>query len=501
MHSTIHNIVSIFEEAVSKNPDKIALIEGRRRLSYTALNAKVRNASIRYQALGIEKGTKVLVLIPISIDLYINILALFKIGASIIFVDEWSKKERLEACIKTVGIDVLVSGWKGKILRYFHPSLRQIPRSIVYQDVLSPNSVEEVSIKGKDSALVTYTTGSTGSPKAANRTHRFLYAQFIELKNTLQHNEIEVLMTTLPIIVLLGLGLNKTVVLPRYNYKSAADSDFDALGMDLLQHQVDTFITSPFILDELVKTESSYKGLRSIYVGGASIFKESAKRWKHKFTSSKIELIYGSTEVEPIAKIPIDDFLDTKATHRGTCVGRVNKNLDLKIVDIHQSTPSSYLEVEDGSIGEIIVAGDHVLEDYLGDTSIIRRSKIQEGKLLWHRTGDAGYVLDGVLYLVGRASQMISLKGQTYGIFEVEEYLKSFRHVKNGTVMKKEGESFVVLEGYVSSLEKEIIQNYLGNAYFIDSFKIPMDPRHHSKIDYPSLRRLLHQQYTPTVEV
>ena len=277
MHSTIHNIVSIFEEAVSNDPDKIALIEGRRRLTYTALNAKVRNASIRYQALGIEKGTKVLVLIPVSIDLYINILALIKIGASIIFVDEWSKKERLEACIKTVGIDVLVSGWKGKILRYFHPSLRQIPRSIVYQDVLSPNSVKEVSIEGKDSALVTYTTGSTGSPKAANRTHRFLYAQFIELKKTLQHNEIEVLITTLPIIVLLGLGLNKTVVLPRYNYKSAADSDFDALGMDLIQHQVDTFITSPFILDELVKTESSYKGLRSIYVGGAAIFKENPK--------------------------------------------------------------------------------------------------------------------------------------------------------------------------------------------------------------------------------
>ena len=484
MKKQIENIASVFEQAAKATPNKVAFISDHKHITYQQLLEKVEQCSARYQSKGIQKGTKVLLLIPVSIELYINMLALFRIGAIIVFVDEWSSSKRIKECISIVGIDVLITTWKGRFFSLLKSGLRKIPKTIVYKDCNGFQKNQSIQVDENSSALVTYTTGSTGTPKAANRTHQFLSAQYHEIFNILNQEPIEVMMTTLPIVVLIGVGMGATIVLPSYNHKNPEATNFNHFAKEIKLHNVDTLITSPFVLDQMSESSSDHSTIRKVYVGGAAIFKENAKKWRSALQDSTIELIYGSTEVEPIATIGIDQFLNIKSDQQGVCVGRINENLQLKINKIDAHSNIKFESVPEGSIGEIIVAGDHVLSSYFGGEEIMKNSKIKKGNTLWHKTGDAGYILDGLLYLVGRASQMISIQNKTYGIFEIEAYLKSFPKVKNGTAIQVQNRTVIILDGFVTDAEKIQIQEKYSDVIVVEGYAIPMDPRHHSKIDY-----------------
>jgi acyl-CoA synthetase (AMP-forming)/AMP-acid ligase II len=129
--------------------------------------------------------------------------------------------------------------------------------------------------------------------------------------------------------------------------------------------------------------------------------------------------------------------------------------------------------------GEICVAGDHVLKEYFGGDEA-RLTKISDEGVLWHRTGDAGYLSDdGDLYLMGREKHRFEFDG-------VVRYRLPYELLFNGsaTVVLQHGKPVVVSEATQNDAD-------VNGMAVIHVDALPRDPRHRSKIDYDQLESMV----------
>ena len=235
--------------------------------------------------------------------------------------------------------------------------------------------------------------------------------------------------------------------------------------------------------------------------------------------SSKNWILYGSTEVEPIAHIESREMLSIKppkwinTTKIGVNVGRIDKALDYKFINIEADTTSQNVEVKDievgnGEVGELIVAGEHVCEGYYRNQEAFARAKIR-GKhgVVWHRTGDLARVdEDGFLWIVGRKHNVIKRGTEYFFPVRPEIILKDLSHVVNAAYLninhnnKNSIIAVATLDERNKKMEEicneEITKVFKKERLPLDGVvfmeEIPMDVRHHSKVDYGRLREKLY---------
>lgn len=491
------NCVQHFFDAAKKSPDHQAIITENESISYLELKREVM-ATVRYfESKGIKAGDRVLVFVPMSVDLYRIVLALFGMGATAVFLDEWVSKKRMEMCCKIADCAGFIGTTKAHILRFFSKELRAIPITLkIKHSFKAEEKFELFSPEINHTALITFTTGSTGTPKAANRTHAFLMAQFEAIKNKLQPKPSDVVMPVLPIVLFINLGVGSTSVI--YRYKSTKLSSIKPkVVFDLMKkHGVNQVISSPSFINELsnyvMKIGKNPIILSSIYTGGAPVFPNEAKRFAQAFPEAHIEIIYGSTEAEPISAVPVGELMASEGKEKGLLVGFPDSSAEVKIIPFRDEVieVNEHEELEtcpQGAIGEIIVAGNHVLTSYFNNPEALRRAKIWHGPKLYHRTGDSGYFdTDGRLFLVGRSTQAIKVENEVIYPFIFEDELQRFEGVKRGTILKLSERIFVVIElkrGGDKTEVEALLRSWLMFDFELVFRTIPLDKRHHGKID------------------
>src|SRR5262249_39755270 len=106
-------------------------------------------------------------------------------------------------------------------------------------------------VAASDAALVTFTTGSTGTPKAAVRSHAFLWAQHLALQDHLRLPQDDVDLPTLPGFVLNNLAVGCTTVLPDFDPRRPADIDPAAIHRQMTAERVTTTGGSPAFYERL----------------------------------------------------------------------------------------------------------------------------------------------------------------------------------------------------------------------------------------------------------
>ncbi|NJO65764.1 MAG: AMP-binding protein [Richelia sp. RM2_1_2] len=149
-----------------------------------------------------------------GIDLYRVVLAIFSIGAVAVFVDEWVSVKRLSLCCKIAKCKALIAPFPYRIAGLFISEIRNIPLFLSAKKQLRTNKkIDLATTSASDSALITFTTGSTGIPKAVDRSHGFLKSQFDALHPLLKG---DINMPMLPIVLLLNLGLGVTSVIAAF---------------------------------------------------------------------------------------------------------------------------------------------------------------------------------------------------------------------------------------------------------------------------------------------
>ncbi len=490
------NVVELFTKKSAEFPQKAAIIHGNRKISYSELSDEVEKTASYFLSKGITEGDRVLVFLPMSIDLYRVTLALFYVGATAVFLDEWVSWKRLRICSKIASCKGYIGTRKAKLLRLATPELRDIPLHLN----TTGRSQQNTPCRQVDSAhpaLITFTTGSTGTPKATVRSHQQLLHQFEALVHEINVGPNDVDLTLLPIVLLINLGIGATSVIVNYKAKKPKQALKDAVGA-IDGNDVTKITGSPYFILELVsflyKNKLAVLSLRNMVTGGAPVFPNQAKQIIDSLPNVGLTVVYGSTEAEPISAIDGNQLITNHTLKKGLPVGEVYHGTQLAIINISDQPIGplskenfSTLHQKPSNIGEIVVTGSHVLNRYFANQEAYQRNKIEVERTVWHRTGDSGYLQDGELYLTGRCKQLIFRNGKVISPFVVENQLAQIPEVRIGTILERESRIILVIE----KSNKNSIEANAFDGFIFDEIRylrhIPRDPRHHSKIDYEKL--------------
>src|SRR4029077_2110296 len=123
---------------------------------------------------------------PMVAELYVFLLALFHLGAVGIFLDPSAGREHVERCCGIYPPRMFFGAARAHLLRLVSPAVRRIgvfvgaswqPRTVSLSLLRAEHRKDIRPVADQAPALVTFTSGSTGMPKAAVRTHHFLLAQ------------------------------------------------------------------------------------------------------------------------------------------------------------------------------------------------------------------------------------------------------------------------------------------------------------------------------------
>jgi acyl-CoA synthetase (AMP-forming)/AMP-acid ligase II len=500
------NLMELFDKNVKDHPNIPALSMSSRNQTWTyqELSSKVNQATAYFRNLGIQKGDGVLILVPMSFELYTTLLALFKLGAVAVFIDPQSSKQHINACIKKYPLKAFIGVRKAHLLRLINKDIREIPLHMTmgylpftkdfnkyYQQDI--RELKKVTVDDNDPALITFTSGSTGNPKAAVRTHAFLLKQYEVLSKNMLFKKGEIDISTLPVFVLANLAAGMHSVIPNVNLLRPAEVDGSVLLEDIKRYKATRFGGSPTLVDKITQHINDYSelSLTHVYLGGGPVYPKILKGLQEKLPQSNVYGLYGSTEAEPIAHTSSFDYDSKKvketSTGNGLYVGDIVEEIKVKIVD--GSKLKSHMDEIDTIIcehGEILVNGDHVLKGYLNGEGD-EENKVNVKGEIWHRTGDAGYFDEqGKLWLLGRYSQRIITGDKVIYPFAVEAAL--FDKGYQSAVILHDDEPCIVVE--TKKPDENVLKN-IGISKVLIVEKIPRDKRHNAKVDYGALKTFI----------
>jgi acyl-CoA synthetase (AMP-forming)/AMP-acid ligase II len=374
-------------------------------------------------------------------------------------------------------------------------------------------------VYSNDTALITFTTGSSGRPKGADRTHEFLSSQHEALKSTIPYEYNDLDLPAFPIFSLNNLAEGVSTIIPITDIGTPTPFDPVMLISQIVSQKVTCTTLSPSMVTgiaEFCKVNNIIiEDIKRIVTGGAPISNEVLISLKKSMPNAQILVLYGSTEVEPIAHIEVNDIINGNNNDLqidGVKVGTIVPELEYKIIKINKNPidlkNKSWKEIETGNKGpgELIVSGLHVCKSYYNDPEAVIRAKIIDvnGKI-WHRTGDVA-ILDenNNIWLIGRVHNTIVRKGKYLFPVGTEILLKNYPCVAKSAYIgipdEEIGEKAYVVISLKESFDKEktlseIMKLLEINNIIYDQIEvlddIPMDPRHHSKVEYELLRKKL----------
>jgi acyl-CoA synthetase (AMP-forming)/AMP-acid ligase II len=511
------NITHRLQEQADALGDQAALIDrhrGQRRcLTYRELlDATEAGASLLTRH-GLEPGDTVLFFHPVRIGLYVALLSVLRAGMTAMFIDPSAGRGLIKRCCALHQPKAFFGSPKAHLLRLLVPAIRRIQQHYVtgtwlpgacrWDHTLERTSTNAVvDCENDHPALITFTSGSTGQPKAVARTHRFLLAQHHALERSLSLKQGQVDLITLPVFVLENLASGLTSVLADTDLAKpgAADVDVEAVSQQITEENVERVAASPAFLQRLLTESRSIRPIQHVYTGGAPVFPPLLDALHAAQPTATIHGVYGSTEVEPMADLPYDSITEedrqAMRSGKGLLVGKPVDEVDLVILpDQWGHLIESAIPCLANTPGEIAVAGDHVLTGYLhgkGD----EETKFQSAGRTWHRTGDAGYLDEqGRLWLLGRCSAKIEDTRGTLYPFTVETSLSFMPEIARSAAIQIGTHRVLALEfADKNTQDLSAIQEAVAWASF-DDFKvqttIPVDRRHNAKIDYTALRVVL----------
>ena len=196
--------------------DKTALIQGDKRISYSELLDNGLRLGGLLRRKGVQTGNNVLVFLPLSIELYTAMIGAWSIGAAAIFVDFSRGVKFVNESIERLKPDIIVCDHITGIVRNMYPKMRKI-EALIAKDTGMSADIEKV--EANHPAILTFTSGTTGVPKIAVRTHGFLINQYNVLREHMDFDENNIDLGTLPVFTLANLAANMITLLPDKSYQ------------------------------------------------------------------------------------------------------------------------------------------------------------------------------------------------------------------------------------------------------------------------------------------
>lgn len=467
------NLIEDFLGEAGRQPERIAIIDkAGTAISYGALEQRSGRLAARFTGRGIGKGDRVLIGLFPGLDLYAGLAALWRLGAVAVFPEPAMGLAGFRHAARVTLPKGILTGTAIGLLSRVLPETRGIPVRLSEK----AEGVEPIdgceTLRPEDPALISFTSGSTGLPKAIERTHGLMRAQHLALAPLIASEKEEIDVVAFPAFVLTCIGHGTTAVMPTWNLRR-----HDRMNPDVLVRLIEAtgatrLLVPPVTVSRLVDTDLR-GSIHRVMTGGGPLYPDVARSFLKGHPGIGLTNVYGSTEAEPIAHAHLEDLSEADweaaASGKGLPAGGPVPEARLRFVD-----------------DEILVAGPHVNRGYL-DPARNAETKLVEGDTVWHRTGDAGRLDEaGRLWLLGRHG---AARDGLFG-FAVETAARLWPGVTGAAfTIDGEGRPVLFLSGNAACLaDWRDRARALGDQEIIHVGNIPMDRRHRSK---PDTRRLL----------
>ncbi|WP_205690232.1 non-ribosomal peptide synthetase [Chengkuizengella sediminis] len=451
------SIIQLFEEQVSKTPDKIAIRFNEKQYSYQQLNAKVNQLARLLINKGLQKESIVGLLTHHSIESVISMLAVLKAGGAYMPIDPDYPEDRITYMLSDSDCKMLLVNFE--YCTEFNREVINLCNDEIFKGDTSNLNTEYFM---SHLAYVIYTSGSTGKPKGVMIEQQGLVNYIWWAKQMYVKDEYEVF----PLYSSLAFDLTITSIFtPLISggkivvYRS--DEDEYVLYKIRSENQSTVVKLTPSHLSLLKDMDNVNSSIKRFIVGGEDLSVNLSRKIIESF-GGNVEIYneYGPTET--VVGCMIHKYNIEKDAKSSVPIGKPAHNVNIYILD------SNFNPVPINEVGEMYISGDGVARGYLNREDLTKErflcNPFHSGKRMY-QTGDlARFNLEGQIEYLGRSDHQVKINGYRIELGEIEKQLLNVSSIKEAVVIDGEHENeSKFLCAYFVSTQEEMTSNQVRN--------------------------------------
>ena len=409
---------------------------------YGELRNRVASMRGALDGLGLGKGDRVALLCGNTIEFVISYFACLGRGIVCVPLNPTAPAPELQRELSVVGARAVVvapsavSGWSS-VNRAALPNLVHViaatgdlTDALHFNDLVTHAPAPIIELEADHLAIMLFTSGTAGSPKAAMLSHGNLRSNLDQLSQVRKLDGTDVVYGVLPLFHIFGLNVvlayslmrgSSIVLIERFDPMTAVETIRD--------RKVTLIPGAPPLWMAFEQMPSlptdTFASVRTALTGASKMPEHTTHSLYERFGLLVTEG-YGLTECSPVVTTTTDVDRATALAKIGS-IGRVLPGVEVRVVDENGDNALR------GDSGEIWVRGPNVFRGYFEDAQATARALTADG---WLRTGDVAVVdEDGFLYLVDRAKDLIIVSGFNVYPAEVEEAILEHGAVAQAAVV------------------------------------------------------------------
>jgi len=441
------NLATMLHETVVADPDKACVIIGGTTLSYAQVEHMSGLVAGNLLGLGLAPGSKVAVQLPNIPQFLFAYFGVLRAGLVMVPLNPLLTAPEVAYHLANSDAEVLITfemfavaahrgaETAGGISTYVvSGGAGERPEGAHrFEDLCEPVDIPDiVPTTADDTAVLLYTSGTTGKPKGAELTHFQLFMNCSVAGELVGFEQDDVALAVLPLFHVFGLSsvLNASVrfgttmvLVPRFEIVPVLDA--------IERSRATIFIGVPTMYVALLHTDTTGRDLSSLRVaisGGAAIPGEVIRAFEEKFEGVLILEGYGLSETASTTTFNI-----SAEQRKVLSIGKPVWGVQVRIVDSFDKPLPPGAE----HVGEIVVRGHNVMKSYYKNPEATAEAMVGG----WFHTGDLAYADDdGYLFIVDRKKDLIIRGGFNVYPREVEEVLYEHPAVAEVAVIGKADE-------------------------------------------------------------
>jgi acyl-CoA synthetase (AMP-forming)/AMP-acid ligase II len=406
------------EQAADRFGDREALRAGDDRWSFVELDARSNAFAHHLAALGVGAGDRVAVMTSNRVEFVIAVFAISKLGAAAVLLSPaWKAVEVDHAVALTAPVHAVADGEAVRLLsqRLGRDRVTDLDDDSVLGTLWTSSHVrpDDGEIRDRDDAVLVFSSGTTGLPKAVRHTHRSIGHATVDWCRALDLGPDDRFQVATPPSHILGL-LNLLAAVSagarvRLHRRFDLDEVLRRIESDRITLEMAVAPIALALANHPHLEDYDLCSLRYI-MWGATPVSESVARVVTERTGVRWLPAYGASELPVIAANPVGD----PDAWRLDSAGLPPQGVELRVADLDTGEI-----LGPGGIGEIQVLSPSVMAGYLPDEANV--DAFADG---WYRTGDVGWLeSEGWVHLTDRSKEMIKVNGFQVAPAEIEAVL------------------------------------------------------------------------------
>jgi amino acid adenylation domain-containing protein len=433
------NIARLLWDRAAATPDRLAVRDGDRALTYAALTARAAAIAAAIRSRGVVRGDRVGVLLPHGADAAAAFYGAAASGAIVTVISWLSRPRQVEQVAARAGVRALLTSraWAEQQVR----AIEGIGDIIFIEDIPHEGEATPADADADHAAQISFTSGSTGGPKGVVVSHANLLAGIRTVVSYLDIRPDDHIASLLPFSFVYGFNQLNCAIATGASLDIIATAMAPEVVRALVRHETTVLAAVPPLWMQLLRVAefgSPIPSLRVLTCAGGRLSPEGVRALRAAQPHARLFLMYGLTEVFRSTYLPPEE-VDAHPDSMGRAVpgSRV-------YVMREDGTPC-----EDGEVGELVHAGPTVALGYWDDpeaTARVFRPNPTAERAVPHlaRAVHSGDLVrrdhEGRLYYVGRRDRMIKTLGFRVSPDEVADVLYASRQVSEAAVTSEPDE-------------------------------------------------------------